>query len=88
MGYGPRSHSRIGRKRCGLHGPRRARIGERPMLFETPKFESIDIDTPEDWDFAVAAGAYLLGSPNVRQRFGAIRSGDGNGASAGAQQRG
>lgn len=37
-----------------------ARIGKQPMMFETPKFESIDIDTPEDWDFAVVAGGYLL----------------------------
>lgn len=32
-----------------------ARIGKKPMLFETPPFESIDIDTQEDWDFAVVA---------------------------------
>ncbi len=37
-----------------------ARIGKKPMLFESPKFESIDIDTPEDWDFAVVAAAYLM----------------------------
>ncbi len=37
-----------------------ARIGKNPMMFETPKFESIDIDTPDDWDFAVVAGGYLL----------------------------
>lgn len=37
-----------------------ARIGTKPMMYETPKFESIDIDTPEDWDFAVAATQYLL----------------------------
>lgn len=37
-----------------------ARIGTNPMMFETPKFESIDIDTPADWDFAVVAGGYLL----------------------------
>ena len=37
-----------------------ARIGERPMMYESAKFESIDIDTPEDWDFAVAATRYLL----------------------------
>ena len=38
-----------------------ARIGKNPMMFETPKFESIDIDTPDDWNFALAAAAYLLG---------------------------
>ena len=36
-----------------------ARIGERPTMFETPRFESIDIDTPDDWEFAVAATRYL-----------------------------
>lgn len=29
-----------------------ARIGEKPILFETPRFESVDIDEPEDWDIA------------------------------------
>ncbi len=37
-----------------------ARIGKQPMLFESSKFESIDIDTPEDWDFAVVAAGYLI----------------------------
>jgi CMP-N-acetylneuraminic acid synthetase len=36
-----------------------ARIGRRPMLYEGPSFESIDIDTPQDWDFAVVAAQYL-----------------------------
>jgi len=36
-----------------------ARIGKLPMMFESPKFESIDIDTPQDWDFAVIAARYL-----------------------------
>jgi CMP-N-acetylneuraminic acid synthetase len=38
-----------------------ARIGLKPMMFESPKFESIDIDTPDDWDFAVAAAKFLQG---------------------------
>ena len=38
-----------------------ARIGTRPMMFETPAFESIDIDTPEDWDFASIAAQYAEG---------------------------
>ena len=38
-----------------------ARIGENPMMYETSKFESIDIDTQNDWDFAIVAGGYLLG---------------------------
>lgn len=29
-----------------------ARIGEKPMMFEIPKKESIDIDEQEDWDMA------------------------------------
>lgn len=37
-----------------------ARIGRHPMLFEGPPFESIDIDTPADWDFAVIAARYLM----------------------------
>lgn len=37
-----------------------ARIGKRPMMYPNNKFESIDIDTPEDWDFAVVAAQYML----------------------------
>lgn len=37
-----------------------ARIGKLPMMYEGPQFESIDIDTPEDWDFAVVAARYML----------------------------
>ncbi len=37
-----------------------ARIGEKPHLFVTPKYESIDIDEPEDWDFAVAINNQLI----------------------------
>ncbi len=29
-----------------------ARIGKTPYLFVSPKYESIDIDEPEDWDYA------------------------------------
>jgi CMP-N-acetylneuraminic acid synthetase len=29
-----------------------ARIGKRPMMLETPLFESTDIDTPDDWALA------------------------------------
>lgn len=36
-----------------------ARIGRQPMMYEGPYFESIDIDTAEDWDFAVVAARYL-----------------------------
>ncbi len=37
-----------------------ARIGKQPMMYESTKFESIDIDTPVDWDFAVVAARHLL----------------------------
>lgn len=32
-----------------------ARIGNKPLLFESPRLESIDIDDEEDWLFALAA---------------------------------
>ncbi len=37
----------------------KARIGKQPMMHEGPYFESIDIDTPADWDFAVVAARFL-----------------------------
>lgn len=37
----------------------KARIGKHPMMFEGPFFESIDIDTPADWDFAVVAARFM-----------------------------
>lgn len=37
-----------------------ARIGKYPMMYEGSQLESIDIDTPEDWDFAVIAARYLI----------------------------
>lgn len=36
-----------------------ARIGKRPMMYESPYFESVDIDTPADWDFAVVAARFM-----------------------------
>lgn len=36
-----------------------ARIGRKPIMFEGPRFESIDIDDHEDWDFAVIASRYM-----------------------------
>jgi CMP-N-acetylneuraminic acid synthetase len=39
----------------------KARIGKIPYLFQTPRFESVDIDTPEDWDFALAVSNFFLG---------------------------
>lgn len=43
-----------------------ARIGRMPMMFENPSFESIDIDTPEDWDFAVVAARFLQEQGSAR----------------------
>lgn len=40
-----------------------ARIGNDPDLFVTPKYESIDIDEPEDWDIATAIAALKTGMP-------------------------
>lgn len=37
----------------------KARIGKAPMMYESGKFESLDIDTPRDWDLAVLAARYL-----------------------------
>jgi CMP-N-acetylneuraminic acid synthetase len=36
-----------------------ARIGLKPILYPTNKFESIDIDNQEDWDFANIAAKFL-----------------------------
>jgi len=36
-----------------------ARIGKQPIMCESPFFESIDIDTPADWDFAVVATRFM-----------------------------
>ena len=36
-----------------------ARIGLKPMMFETPKMESYDIDDPEDWTMTEAMALYL-----------------------------
>ena len=30
-----------------------ARIGKKPMMLLTEEYESTDVDTQEDWDFAV-----------------------------------
>ncbi|MBR9865379.1 MAG: acylneuraminate cytidylyltransferase family protein, partial [Rhodobacteraceae bacterium] len=37
----------------------KARIGSKPMMHETPGLEASDIDTPQDWDMAVAAAGIL-----------------------------
>jgi len=43
------------------------RIGRTPIMFESPRFESIDIDDQDDWDFAVIAARYLLGNQGAAQ---------------------
>ncbi|HVY23382.1 MAG TPA: acylneuraminate cytidylyltransferase family protein [Steroidobacteraceae bacterium] len=37
-----------------------ARIGKHPMMFESPKIECVDIDTPRDWELAEVVARYLL----------------------------
>jgi CMP-N-acetylneuraminic acid synthetase len=37
-----------------------ARIGRKPMMYPTPKFESLDIDTPADWTLAELAARARL----------------------------
>lgn len=39
-----------------------ARIGSRPMLFETPQLESVDIDEPVDWEIANSLATTIFGS--------------------------
>ena len=36
-----------------------ARIGLKPLMFETPKLESVDIDEPEDWLLAEALATHM-----------------------------
>lgn len=45
----------------------KARIGKQPMMYEGPYFESIDIDTPADWDFAVVAARFMQEQQKVTQ---------------------
>lgn len=35
------------------------RIGNKPYIYEIDQFEAVDIDTPEDFEFAKAVAAYL-----------------------------
>ena len=39
----------------------KARIGANPIMFETPKLESVDIDGPEDWALAEALALQIHG---------------------------
>lgn len=36
-----------------------ARIGQNPVMHVSPYLESVDIDTPSDWDFCLTAARYL-----------------------------
>jgi CMP-N-acetylneuraminic acid synthetase len=36
-----------------------ARIGAKPMMFETPRIESFDIDTPVEWTISEIVSKYL-----------------------------
>jgi CMP-N-acetylneuraminic acid synthetase len=49
---------------CDSFSKTRARIGVKPMMYVSPRFESIDIDDQEDWDFAVVAAEYISSSEN------------------------
>lgn len=40
-----------------------ARIGARPLLFETPRAESVDIDDPESWELAALLARGMGGGP-------------------------
>ena len=44
----------------------KARIGKNPRMLETPKLESVDIDTPSDWDFAEATVHYFKSREAVK----------------------
>lgn len=41
-----------------------ARIGKMPMMYQSGKFESLDIDTPRDWDLGELVTRYLQQSGN------------------------
>jgi CMP-N-acetylneuraminic acid synthetase len=46
-------------------GNQNNRVGSRPLLFETPKLESIDIDTEEDWTIAEIIAKYFVSDCNT-----------------------
>jgi CMP-N-acetylneuraminic acid synthetase len=45
----------------------RARIGSRPIMFETPRIESVDIDDQEGWDLAEAIARARSSADDERQ---------------------
>jgi len=44
-----------------------ARIGARPIMYETPELESVDIDTPEDWKLAEAIVSLMTPSTKAAE---------------------
>jgi len=42
-----------------------ARIGIKPIMFEIPKLESVDIDEPDDWEKAEALALYRLNKDEI-----------------------
>lgn len=42
-----------------------ARIGQKPVMFETPKLESVDIDEHDDWEKAEALAMYRLAKGKI-----------------------
>ncbi|MFY8298539.1 cytidylyltransferase domain-containing protein [Pseudoalteromonas sp. SS15] len=48
-------------------GKTNARIGKKPMMYQTPKLESVDIDEPEDWELASALAERIVNSPNKEE---------------------
>ncbi len=44
----------------------KARIGQQPSMYVSPLIESIDIDTPQDWDKGVLITKYLLESGQIK----------------------
>ena len=43
-----------------------ARIGQQPLMYETPRLESIDIDDSVDWQLAEAVAQYLFPSSTAQ----------------------
>lgn len=40
------------------------RIGKKPYIYEIDQFEAVDIDTPQDFEFAKAVASYLTNNTN------------------------
>jgi CMP-N-acetylneuraminic acid synthetase len=45
----------------------KARIGKQPIMFETPRLESIDIDDQTDWQLVEAVAQYLDPSTSMKE---------------------